>query len=272
MKKPIHYTSERKTDTHISLNSCGAEVLDEKDTLTIRQDGRVDYSIQYIAEGVCYCDEDINPTKIEAGKVLIYLPLARQHYSFKQKDRSRLLWAHFTGRLCEQLDFLKSDSPIAIKISDTKEFERVFNLMTATFHLREPYYQSICDGYMQVLLSLILKSTIAEENTASKKVNDNLERAIAYMYEHYNEPIDLLRYAKMCFVSQDRFMHMFKEYTGVSPYRFQLKIRMERAKEMLTYASSSVSEVAQEAGYKDCSYFCRIFKKFTGHSPSFYRK
>lgn len=65
---------------------------------------------------------------------------------------------------------------------------------------------------------------------------------------------------------------MFKAYTGFSPHRFQLKIRMERAVEMLNYTALSVAEIAAIVGYTDCSYFCRVFKNITGNTPLFYRK
>ena len=42
--------------------------------------------------------------------------------------------------------------------------------------------------------------------------------------------------------------------------------------EMLEYTSLSVEEIAETVGYADCSYFCRVFKRFTGHTPLFYRK
>ncbi len=272
MKEPIYYSSERKTDTHIRLNSCGDRLLDENDIVTLREKGRIDYGIQYIAEGVCYLEDNGNTFTVPAGNVILYFPSVRQHYYFKKQDKSHLLWAHCTGKACEILTPIKNDGAVTVKIADTKEFERIFKRMTAAYHHKEPYFQSVCDGYMQVLLSLIMKNTVDLDKTAQKSPNDNMEKIIAYMHIHFNDPIDLFRYAKMCYVSRDRFMHMFKEYTGVSPYHYQLKIRMDRAVEMLTYSSVSINEVAQAVGYKDCSYFCRIFKKITGHSPSFYRK
>ena len=95
---------------------------------------------------------------------------------------------------------------------------------------------------------------------------------VDYIKVNSYQEIDLEKYADMCFVSRSRFIHLFKEYTGFSPYNFQLKIRMERAIEMLVYTSLSVEEIAEMVRYADCSYFCRVFKKFTGHTPLFYRK
>ncbi len=272
MKTPVFYSSERKTDSYIRLNSCGHHVLDENDIGTLREKGRIDYGLQYIADGVGYYEEDGKSYSVPAGTVIIHFPSVRQHYYFKKQDKAYLMWAHCTGAACNILDPIKSDKTVTVKISETKEFERVFKKMSATFNRKEPYFQSICDGYMQVLLSLIMKSTVEQSELLKIAGNDNLEKVIAYMYIHFNEPIDIDRYAKMCFVSRDRFMHLFKEYTGVSPYHYQLQIRIDRAVEMLTYTSSSINEVALAVGYKDCSYFCRIFKKFTSKTPSYYRK
>ena len=99
-----------------------------------------------------------------------------------------------------------------------------------------------------------------------------LIHVINEMNAAFEQPVDLQKYADMCYVSKSRFLHIFKEYTGLSPARFQVKIRMERAVEMLTYTALSVREIAALVGYTDCSYFCRMFKKMMGHTPSYYRQ
>ncbi len=272
MEKPIRYTSERKSDNHLTLNSCGENILDETDAATLRENGRIDYGIQYIAEGKGYYEENGEVATAEAGTVLLYFPNVRQHYFFKKQDKSRLLWAHCTGKFCEMLDPIKMSGVVPVKIADHKDFERVFKRMTAAYHRKEAYYNSVCDGYMQVLLSLIMKNATDRRNLGDSKINDGLEKVLAYMNMHFSEAIDLNRYANMCYVSRDRFMHMFKEHTGVSPYKYQLQIRIDRATEMLVYSSVSINEIAAAVGFRDCSYFCRIFKKFTGKTPTEYRK
>jgi AraC-like DNA-binding protein len=272
MENPILYTSERKSDTYLAINSCGENILDETDAGTLRENGRIDFGIQYIAEGKGYYEENGETLTAESGTVLLYFPNIRQHYFFKKEDKARLLWAHCTGKFCEILDPIKQAGVVPVKIIDTKDFERVFKRMTAAYHRKEPYFQSVCDGYMQVLLSLIIKNATASRNAGDSKVNDGLENVLAYMNMHFHEPIDLTRYAKMCYVSRDRFLHMFKAHTGVSPYKYQLQIRIDRATEMLIYSSVSINEISLAVGFRDCSYFCRIFKKFTGKTPTQYRK
>ncbi len=49
------------------------------------------------------------------------------------------------------------------------------------------------------------------------------------------------------------------------------KLRLEKAKELLTQTDLTVSQVAMEAGFSDYNYFCRIFKKETGLPAGKYR-
>ena len=48
--------------------------------------------------------------------------------------------------------------------------------------------------------------------------------------------------------------------------------KLEKIMEMLENSAISVSECGEAVGFHDNAYFCRIFKKFTGHPPSFYKK
>ena len=92
------------------------------------------------------------------------------------------------------------------------------------------------------------------------------------MQQHFQEPIDLGLYAGMCYVSRNRFLHLFKARFGVSPYHCQLQIRLDRAAEMLMNTPISVSDCAETVGFKDCSYFCRVFKKYKGKTPFAFKK
>ncbi len=266
------YSSQRVSTEYITLNNCGEQYLGNANYDTVRENGRVDYGIQFIESGRCTFEDNGKIRVAEAGSLLLHFPGVRQHYSFQKEDKTHLMWAHFSGTSCQMLDRLKTGETVHIKLTDVKTFKLVFDQMLTANNIRQANYQTVCGGYITVLLGLILRSVDEQSEKALGQGRERLIQVINHMNQNFAQPISLEKYADMCYVSLSRFMHLFKDYTGYSPYRFQLKIRMERAVEMLEYTALSVEEIAEMVGYEDCSYFCRIFKRFTGHTPLFYRK
>ena len=73
-------------------------------------------------------------------------------------------------------------------------------------------------------------------------------------------------------LSQSHFRKLFKGFTGLSPVEYRNGLRIERAKELLSRNTVSVSEVALAVGIEDQFYFSRIFKEAEGVSPLRYKK
>ena len=69
-----------------------------------------------------------------------------------------------------------------------------------------------------------------------------------------------------------KFRRLFKNYTGISPGKFQLQHRIARASQLLQYSELSIAEVAYRCGFDTPQYFTRIYKRKTGTSPSKYRR
>ncbi len=265
------YTAEKASDQYLEVNTCGEMLLDNRDYDTLREKGRVDVGIQYVAKGRAYYEDDGEIKEAPAGSVLLHFPHVRQHYFFKEEDKTQLLWVHFSGEGAALLQPLVSDKTVCLPIDDPHTFRNTLQKMIRVFTVREAEYKLICVGYLTVLLGLMLRS--AQAPLPSRELSRNrLEPVLNHMNVFFYEPIDLARYADMCYVSRTRFVHLFKEQTGVSPYRFQLNIRIHRAKDLLENSSFSINECAQAVGFSDVSYFCRIFKKHTGYSPGEYRK
>ena len=71
----------------------------------------------------------------------------------------------------------------------------------------------------------------------------------------------------------DYFRRCFREEMGCTPLEYIIRLRIERAKNLLTQNSfESVEKVAYLCGFSDSFYFSKIFKKNTGISPRDYRK
>ena len=266
------FSSEQEYSGYLRLNSCGKHWLSERDYETLRKKGRIDYSVYYIAKGTAYIHENGKTTAAGEGSVLVYFPRTPQHYSFKMQDATIMLWAHFSGQACDILSFLSSESPAVVKINDRKQFESAFDKMVAAHYKKTQYFDTMQEGYMTVLLSLIAQSATISTERKSRISNENMEKVLSFMHDEYNLPIDIKKYAKMCFVGEDHFIRVFKAYTGLTPYNYQLKIRIERAAQMLENTSIGVSECSEVVGFGDSAYFSKVFKRFTGHPPSYYKK
>ncbi len=84
-----------------------------------------------------------------------------------------------------------------------------------------------------------------------------------------NDPIE--RIATECNVSETHFRRLFKEYAQKSPIQYRIELKIEYAKRMLYESDLSVDQIAETLNFESTSYFCRLFKKKTGMTPSEYR-
>ncbi len=78
------YTTQRVSNDYITLNNCGQQTLDAHDYDTVRDDGRVDFGLQFIESGQCIYEDNGIVNIAEEGSLLLHFPGVRQHYSFKK--------------------------------------------------------------------------------------------------------------------------------------------------------------------------------------------
>ena len=69
----------------------------------------------------------------------------------------------------------------------------------------------------------------------------------------------------------DSLRHRFQKSFGVSPRGLLVRLRMDRAKELLRTSNLSIKEIAQELGYTQQHEFTRAFGRFAGMSPSVWK-
>jgi AraC family transcriptional regulator len=102
-------------------------------------------------------------------------------------------------------------------------------------------------------------------------VQESLARAIATMWNRYNEPLSLNAVADSAYLSRFYFSRLFRSTTGVSPGRFLTAVRLFKAKNLLLETSLSVTDIAYEVGYNSLGTFISRFTRSVGISPARYR-
>ncbi len=98
-----------------------------------------------------------------------------------------------------------------------------------------------------------------------------LQRAISFIESHYAEPISVSAVAKEVFCSESGLMALFKKQTSEGIWARVLKLRIEKAKELLRETDLGVSEIALHVGFQSYTALSIAFKKNSGMSPSQYR-
>lgn len=132
---------------------------------------------------------------------------------------------------------------------------------------------------MQMLLLVAREITDVEKpdqksyNFESYNKSYAVNRIINYLNENYEHKISLEQIAHNMYLSPVYISKIFKEETGESPINYLIKIRLEKAKDILLNGQDgSIKNIANQVGYDDVYHFSKLFKKYYGISPLYYRK
>ena len=98
-----------------------------------------------------------------------------------------------------------------------------------------------------------------------------LNLVLEFMDANYARELSLAELADEAGMSTFHFAREFKKSTGTTPHQFLLKLRIERAKELLSKSEMPLVDVGFQAGFSHQSHFSRLFRKLTGTTPQSYR-
>lgn len=111
-----------------------------------------------------------------------------------------------------------------------------------------------------------------KDSLNSDKTEDLLEPALRYLKNNYNKDIKLSNLADLCDISPSYFSRLFSRNMGCCLSDYILNLRLEHACRLLLTTRRTVVSIACEAGYVDCGYFYKLFRKKYGCTPLEYRR
>lgn len=124
-----------------------------------------------------------------------------------------------------------------------------------------------------VLISRALKMEWESSiKNKSPKIKELIQVSVNYIHNNYERDISLKDIAQYVFLSTSYFTRAFKEEMGISPISYLLKLRIERAKELLKETDKRISDIALSVGFSNQQRFNDIFKKYVKLTPLQYRK
>lgn len=101
---------------------------------------------------------------------------------------------------------------------------------------------------------------------------ERLKQMLAFVQRNCTEKLTLEQIAASAGISTRECSRCFQSILKMTPIEYLTDCRVRKAADMLQNTSQSIIEISYNCGFSTASYFCRIFKKVMGQSPSSYKR
>lgn len=159
----------------------------------------------------------------------------------------------------------------SFEISDNNAIVNAFSKIERSINRQKPYSRMECLNQLYEILLFLAKSKTKEPTHPERQ--EILRPAVQYIAENYfDSAITNTFLADLCCISNIYFRKIFKAVYGISPIKYLHDFRIEKAKAILRSDYESIEQVAYSVGYNSIYHFSKMFKLYTGISPSEYAK
>lgn len=227
-----------------------------------RQEGRKCWGIALKTSGKTWYTQDQKQILSDKNHVLL-LPKGGC-YSWKCTEPGE----------CVIIDFDAPESGatiISIELADNSYVLSAFAKIEKCLSLKNPVNRLEAMQQLYGLLAFLVKAANRKYTPTDKR--HIIAPAIDHMTENYADPTisnDVL--AALCSISTVYFRKTFEAVYGISPIRYLHELRINKAKAILLGDYDSIGQIAESVGYSSVYHFSKMFKIYTGISPTEYAK
>ncbi len=217
----------------------------------------------------------IGPTllHLHKGHCVILPPRVAHAYEAEMDDPWSLFWFHFTGARAP--DHLRA---LGVESIGPRFWVPEVELLRDAF---EECYRYVLGGYSDAELVglstgfarlLGLGLTLRRSPRARRRHTESrILRSLVFLRANLDRPITVREMAAQAGLSVPHFSAVFKRQLNTTPVEFHIRLRLQRACELLETRDHTVAEIAGALGYDDPLYFSRLFSRKIGASPRAYR-
>jgi AraC-like DNA-binding protein len=103
-------------------------------------------------------------------------------------------------------------------------------------------------------------------------ISKEIETATRYMRNNFGKRIDIDELAKQVFLSHSGLIWKFRQELGTTPSNYLSMLRLQNAKSLLLNYPYSITQISEMCGYSNPYYFTNAFRRYSGMSPTEFRK
>ena len=145
-----------------------------------------------------------------------------------------------------------------------------------------PSYREYVQAYMQMahyerlqlhgLVEILFSYFVKHAKQRAVMSDSRMAGLMKYVQEHMEEPLSTEELAQQACVTKCHLIRMFRSALGMTPLRYITQCKVQHAQTLLLRTELSVKQVGEAVGFKDISYFIRLFRRQLGFTPQEYRE
>ncbi len=163
-------------------------------------------------------------------------------------------------------------------VADKQEKQKLHHLLAVLENEYEnqtlPYFEVIRDNLMRSMMMILARNLFRQNTLKTQPPDTSVETILQYIKQHIYQPnhLSIEHLASVFHYSPAYISIFFKRNTGESLKKYITKHRIKLIEARLLYSQHTLTEIADEFGFTDESHFCKQFRKYTGDTPSNFRK
>jgi AraC-like DNA-binding protein len=239
-----------------------------------RPNGDWAFTLLFCLDGVGILDLCQSQHRITCGTFALLRPFEFHAYEADAHQPWSYYWIHFNGTMAQQYyEVLTSGGKnTCIKIDSDLRFVESFEKILNIYHEGHAYKMLVqASAAMHQLLG-DLYGLVCSRGGTEETVETRIERTVAMMRNNLGMHVSIPELAAIANMSHAYYALQFRRHTGESPRVYFNKMKIAKACEYLEKTGTKVESIAHLVGYEDPFYFCRLFKRITGKTPTSYRQ
>jgi AraC-like DNA-binding protein len=204
---------------------------------------------------------------LSPGTVFAYGPRIPHTIQTEARRPMRKYYVDFAGLEAEQLLKLTAlGGWKAASIAAAHEVVEIFESLAKEARDDNPAAQEICSALLRLLLIKIRQRALPVSRSLPRSFS-TYEKLRRHVENHFLRIHSVDELAKECHVSPMYISRLFKRFGQTGAYQFLLRLKMNRAAELLLEEGLLVKEAASALGFPDPFQFSRAFKRVHGVAP-----
>ena len=268
----LEYDHDQMGD--IFLVACGQEVCDPG--VTYGPDLRDCYHLHIVRSGCGVLRADGKIFHPHAGQMFLLKHKEVVEYTADRKDPWSYCWVTFNGsearRIVEEIGFTEGIYLLSIETPPEDFFDLIRRMHTRPEMTRvnELFRRGVMLEYLSMAMEASPAAMTADDGRNHRPVEDYIDCAAQFIHYNY-QTITVGDVVNFIGFSRGYLTTAFRRAKGISLQEYLLRVRMQKAKELILSTNLQIQEIAEKVGYSDQLNFSRIFRKYEGICPSDYR-